>query len=103
MGLLIVGILAGILIFFFASASWFYRGCVRDAEAKRDEAISMAARALEAKQNAEDGFSKAKAYFDERNKLPLVALFTEEQLEKLTGILSERLFMSNVRTTDKVQ
>lgn len=103
MGLLIVGILAGILIFFFGAAAWFYRGCVRDAEAKRDEAVSMAARALEAKQNAEDGFSKAKLYFDERNKIPLVALFTEEQMDKLAGILSERLFMSNVRTTEKIQ
>jgi hypothetical protein len=102
MGLLIVGILAGILIFFFASTTWFYRGCVRDAEQKRDEAQHMAAQALEAKATAEDGFSKAKQFFDERNKIPLVALFTEEQMDKLAGILAERLFMSQVRT-EKVQ
>lgn len=102
MGLLIVGILAGILIFFFASAAWFYRGCVRDAESKRDEALKIATQALEAKQNAEEGFTKAKNWFDERNKLPLVALFTDEQMDKLVGILAERLFMSQVRT-EKVQ
>src|SRR6266403_4180394 len=99
MGLLIAGILAGILIFFFASAAWFYRGCVRDAESKRDEAILLSAQSMQAKQNAEDGFTKAKTWFDERNKQPLVALFTEEQIDKLVGILSERLFMSSVRTT----
>lgn len=103
MGTLIVGILAGALIFFFAALAWFYRGCVQDAETKRDEAQTMAARALEAKQTAEDGFRKAKEYFDERNKIPLVALFTEEQMDKLAGILSERLFMSTVRTTDLKQ
>lgn len=93
MGLLIVGILAGVLIFFFAALAWFYRGCVLDAETKRDEAQTMAARALEAKQNAEDGFSKAKAWFDERAKIPLIATFTPEQLEDL----KKELFLTSSR------
>jgi len=100
MGPLILAALAGGLILLFIGTTIFYRSCVIDAENKRDEAISMSARALEAKQVAEEGFAKAKTFFDERNKIPLLALMTEEQMDKLAGVLAERLFMSNVRTTE---
>jgi len=103
LGSLILAAVAGALIFLLALTTAVYRGRAISAEMKRDEAVTVAAKSLEAKQNAEDGFSKIKLIFEERAKLPLLAMMTDEQVQNIANFLAEKLFMSNARMTDKIQ
>lgn len=103
MGSLILAAVAGALVLLLALTTLTYRGRAISAEMKRDEAVTMSAQALEAKQKAEEGFVKIKEVFDERMKLALVAVMTDEQVDRIAQYLGEKLFMSNARMTDKIQ
>jgi len=95
--------MAGALIFLLALTTAVYRGRAISAEIKRDEAVTLATSALDAKQKAEEGFVKIKEIFEERAKLPLVAFMTDEQVQNIANFLAEKLFVSNARMTDKIQ
>jgi len=103
MGPLILAAIAGGLILLLFLTTLNYRGRAINAESKRDEAITMSARALEAKQTAEEGFSKMKTLFDEKMKMPVAAFVSDEQINVIANYLAEKLFMSNARMTDKIQ
>jgi len=103
LGPLILAGFAGAVIFLLLISTFTYRGRVLEAEFKRDEAVNMCADALEAKKNAEDGFVKAKAFFDERLKLPVAALMTDEQIDRIAEYLASKLFLSNVRSSELKQ
>jgi len=103
LGSLILAAVAGALIFLLALTTAVYRGRAISAETKRDEAVTLSAQALDAKQKAEEGFVKIKEVFDERMKLPLAAIMTDEQVQNIANFLAEKLFISNARMTDKIQ
>jgi hypothetical protein len=79
------------LILYYRSEAKFWRGEVAQAEVLRDEAVTLSAKALEAKDGAEEGFKKAKDFFDERNKIPLLAIMTDEQCGRIAKYLEEHL------------
>jgi hypothetical protein len=64
---------------------------VKRAEQLRDEAVQLAAHAMNAKQSAEDGFVKAKAWFDEQSKRPITALMTDDQCENVAKYVAGRV------------
>jgi hypothetical protein len=103
MGPLILAAITGGLILLLFLTLLNYRGRAINAENKRDEAITISARALEAKSTAEEGFQKMKTLFDEKMKMPVVAFMTDEQINTIANYLAEKLFMSNTRLTSKTQ
>lgn len=92
---LILAAVAGAIIFGLFVSTLVYRGRALDAENKRDEAITLAADALVAKKNAEEGFEKAKIFFEKHMSQPLNALMTDEQVDKIAQYLAGKLLLSN--------
>jgi hypothetical protein len=79
------------LVFYYRSNAAFWQEVAENAEGSRDDAIKVSSQALDAKQSAEDGFKKAKDFFEERQKQPLVAVMTDTQCENIAKFLEERL------------
>lgn len=95
---LILAAVAGGLIVFLLGLAIYYRSDAKfwrietaSARAQRDEAVTLSSRALEAKQNTEDGFTKAKQFYDERSKLPLRAVVTDEQCENMAKFIAGKV------------
>lgn len=92
---LILSAVAGALIFALFVSTIVYRGQAVDAETKRDEAITLAADALVAKKNAEEGFEKAKLFFEKHMNQPLTALMTDEQCDRVANYIAGKVFLSS--------
>jgi hypothetical protein len=101
MGQLILAAVAGGLILLFIATTLIYRGLVKGAEAERDEAVTLAAQAMEAKTAAEEGFAQIKKVFEERMKLPIQAIMTDEQVDNIAKYLASRLLTANQITSIK--
>lgn len=97
MGNLILAGMVGAALLFFILSALYYRGIVKDAEAERDDAIKTASQALDAKESAEEGFQKMKVVFDEKMKMPVAAVITQEQLDYICRYLAERLMIATAR------
>jgi hypothetical protein len=95
MGPLILAAVAGALILLFLATTLIYRGQVKGAEAERDEAVTLAAQAMEAKTSAEEGFKQIKLWVEERQKLPLQAIMTDEQVDHIAKYLGGRILAAN--------
>jgi hypothetical protein len=52
---------------------------------------------MDAKQSAEEGFEQMKKVFDEKMKMPVAAIMTQEQLDYQCRYLAERLMIANGR------
>lgn len=94
-GELILAGVAGASILALSVSTLVYRGQVKDAENKRDEAIRVAAGALEAKKNAEEGFLKAKEFFEKHMSTPVSALMTDEQVDRVAQYVAGKVFLSS--------
>lgn len=94
-GELVLAGIAGASILALAVSTLAYRGQVLDAENKRDEAIEVAAGALEAKKNAEEGFLKAKEFFEKHMQTPIQALMTDEQVDRVAQYVAGKVFLSS--------
>ena len=94
-GELVLAGVAGASILALSVGTLAYRGQIKDAEAKRDEAIKVAAGALEAKKNAEEGFLKAKEFFEKHMQTPVNALMTDEQVDRISAYLGGKLFLAS--------
>lgn len=101
-GELVLAAGAGAAILGLSVLTLYYGLRVRNAESERNEAVRLAARAMEAKEAAEEGFKKAKEFFDERLKLPVVASMTDEQCENLARYLAGKL-IGVTRATETLQ
>ena len=94
---IILAAIAGAAILFFILTTLIYRGQVKNAESERDEAIKLASQAMDAKQSAEDGFTKAKQFFDDKMKMPVAAIMTDEQIDNIAKYLAGKLLLSDYR------
>lgn len=72
-----------------------YRGRVKNAEAKRDEATTLAAEAVQARQKTLEAYDTEVKKFKEHMAQPLVAVMTDEQVDKLGNMLASKLFAAN--------
>jgi hypothetical protein len=97
LGQLILAGFAGAVIIIFVITTLIYRGQIKGAESERDDAIKIASQALDAKQSAEEGFAKMRELFDEKMKMPVAAIITQEQLDQAVRYLAERLMISTAR------
>jgi len=71
----------------------YYAARVKSAEKSEAEAWTLAKQCMDAKDAAEDGFKKAKEFFDEAAKRPTLSVFTPDQLEDLAKQLGMKLFL----------
>ena len=84
---------AGTLIFFLEMMR--HRSQVKDAEAKRDEATTLAADAVSARQKTLEAYDKEVEKFKKHMEQPLIALMTDEQIDKLGNMLAGKLLQAN--------
>jgi len=94
---LILAGITGALILFLFLFSIFYFSQVKGAERERDEAITLASQAMAARDSAQAGFEEMKKVFDEKMKMPVAAIITQEQLDYISRYLAERLMLSTAR------
>ena len=85
-GALTLALLVGFLV---------YRARVLDAEWKRDEATTLAAEAVQTRQKTLEAYDKEVEKFKNHMAQPLVALMTDEQVDKLGTMLASKLFAAN--------
>lgn len=84
-----------ILTFILLVVALSYRGRVKNAEAKRDEATTLAADAVSARQKTLEAYDVEVEKFKKHMEQPLIALMTDEQVDKLGNMLSAKLFQAN--------
>jgi hypothetical protein len=85
----------GALTFLLFSAVIYYSNRVRGAERKRDEATTLAAEAVQARQKTLEAYDKEVEKFKAHMALPLVANMTDEQVEHLGNLLAGKLLQAN--------
>ena len=85
--------LVGVAFTLLALVAIYYMARVKAAEKDAAEAWILAKQCMDAKEAAEDGFNKAKEFFDALKKQPTVAMFTPEQLEDLSRQLGHKMFL----------
>ena len=84
-----------ILTFVLLVTALVYRGRVKNAEAKRDEATTLAADAVAARQKTLEAYDVEIAKFKKHMEQPLIALMTDEQVDKLGNMIASKVFAAN--------
>lgn len=94
-GAILLGVFGGGLIVSLAVSTLYYRAIFKSSESARlqadtdrRDATKLANDAMDAKRAAEEGLETVKTYFKKHLETPLVATFTEEQLDNLITRLS---------------
>jgi hypothetical protein len=72
-----------------------FRGQVVEAIRKRDEAITLAAEAVQARQKTLEAYDKEVEKFKAHMSLPLIANMTDQQVEDLGNRLASKIFAAN--------
>lgn len=88
----LVGGFVGAVILGLSCIAAHARIVLGQARLDREEALKLAQQAMDAKQAAEEGFSQAKKYFEDRMKIPVVVNISEEQIALLGNKLAAKLF-----------
>lgn len=86
-----------------AVTSVYYAVRVKRAEYLRDEAVELAELCMDAKKSAEDGFTKAKEFFDVQLKRPVTAIMTDDQCENVAKYVAGRVVGSTRSITELEQ